>query len=326
MQAGHVHPGAGWGQTQTRATAGDGLLWINWIWAWENPHSDKTISGVRFEPISGTLIVSALSAGEASCQPLRWQSRRKACFTLPEGDAFHPDLDEQGLLQQIQIDMGQVISATPRLLYPNDNWPESDNNEIPAKSENEVLLEYTAHPDACFHFADGSTAPLAEIANTPATGPVQLVPPATQVVKLRAVEQEGGRPVPVKLHIHGKWGEYLAPSDRHRIINPAWFEDYGVDFVHHDPEAPDRPHSCTYIPGETTVRLPLGKVYVEVSKGFEIRPIRRAFEVTPETDEITIEMEKVLPWRERGWVTADTHVHFLSPMSALLEGAAEGGF
>jgi len=32
----------------------------------------------------------------------------------------------------------------------------------------------------------------------------------------------------------------------------------------------------------------------------------------------------VLPWREQGWVTADTHVHFLSPMSALLEGSGEG--
>ena len=39
---------------------------------------------------------------------------------------------------------------------------------------------------------------------------------------------------------------------------------------------------------------------------------------------MVIEVEKVLPWRERGWVTADTHVHFLSPGSALLEGAGEG--
>jgi len=37
-----------------------------------------------------------------------------------------------------------------------------------------------------------------------------------------------------------------------------------------------------------------------------------------------VEIEKVLPWREKGWVTADTHVHFLSPLSAMLEGAAEG--
>ena len=35
-------------------------------------------------------------------------------------------------------------------------------------------------------------------------------------------------------------------------------------------------------------------------------------------------MEKVLPCERRGWVTADTHVHFLSPATALLEGAAEG--
>ncbi len=61
-----------------------------------------------------------------------------------------------------------------------------------------------------------------------------------------------------------------------------------------------------------------------MAKGFEIRPVRQVIEVTPDTQEITIEIEKVLPWRERGWVTADTHVHFPSPMTALLEGAAEG--
>ncbi len=122
----------------------------------------------------------------------------------------------------------------------------------------------------------------------------------------------------VKLHVHGEAGEYLAPLDRHRIVNPAWFEDYSVDFSHNGL------HACTYISGETRLKLPLGKVYIEISKGFEIRPIRRTIEVTPETDSITIEIGRSLNWRERNWVTADTHVHFLSPISALLEGAAEG--
>jgi hypothetical protein len=72
------------------------------------------------------------------------------------------------------------------------------------------------------------------------------------------------------------------------------------------------------------LKLPLGKVYVEISRGFEIRPVRRVVEVTPATQEIVIEVERVLPWREKGWVTADTHVHFLSPVTALLEGSAEG--
>jgi hypothetical protein len=124
--------------------------------------------------------------------------------------------------------------------------------------------------------------------------------------------------VPVKLHVHGEAGEYLAPEDRHRILNPAWFEDYSADFPHRGI------HACTYIDGQTIIRLPLGKVYVEVSKGFEIRPVRRVIEITPETREVMIEIEKVLRWREAGWVTADTHVHFLSPVTALLEGSAEG--
>jgi hypothetical protein len=114
--------------------------------------------------------------------------------------------------------------------------------------------------------------------------------------------------------------------DRHRIPNSAWFEDYSVDFVHGggwDGKGVN-PHYCTYIPGETTIDLPLGQVYVEISKGFEIRPMRKVVEVTADTEEIVVEIEKVLPWREKGWVTADTHVHFLSPMSALLEGSAEG--
>jgi hypothetical protein len=85
-----------------------------------------------------------------------------------------------------------------------------------------------------------------------------------------------------------------------------------------------RLHAGTYINGETVVKLPLGRVYIEVSKGFEIRPQRSAVEVTPETQEILIELDRLLPWREHGWVTADTHVHFLSPMSAMLEGAGEG--
>jgi hypothetical protein len=83
-------------------------------------------------------------------------------------------------------------------------------------------------------------------------------------------------------------------------------------------------HDCTYIPGETEIDLPIGKVYIEVSKGYEIRPVRLTADVAPNTDVIDIELDRVLKWRSRGWVSADTHVHFLSPMTGLLEGSAEG--
>ena len=310
--------GRKWGWSQTRVSGDDYGPWVNWLWAWENPTPEKEITAIRFEPQAGALVLSAIAAGDASELPLRWQTRRKAVLTLPEGETFAPDLDQDGLLAQIRLDMGQVISAGLRPDYPNDRWGESYNNQIPKLSTQEVLLEYTAHPDACFHLANGGWIPVAQLVSGQAGVELQPVPAAGQRVRLVVVERGSTRPVAVKLHVHGSQGEYLAPLDRHRIINPFWFEDYSVDFTHR------ARHPGTYISGETTLDLPLGQVFVEVSKGFEIRPVRIMVEIRPDTEEVVIEVDKVLPWREQGWVSADTHVHFLSPVSALLEGAGEG--
>ena len=334
-RAGHEQPTPSWGWSQTRVVPADDGPWVNWLWAWENPHPEKAITGFRFEPATGVIVISAISAGDVATLPLRWQSRRKACLILPEGEPFRPELDGDGLLEQIRIDLGQVISATPRLVYPHDAWPDSYNNQLPELSvaAREILIEYTAHPEACFHLsgpAGGRVVPVSEVEGagldgTAPAGGIHPVAPAEQTVTLRVVERGRTQPVPVKLHIHGAWGEYLAPVDRHRILNPAWFEDTSADFAHIlSGDDWVRGHACAYIRGETAIKLPLGKVYIEVSKGFEIRPVRKVVEITPETQEIEIELEKVLPWREQGWVTADTHVHFLSPMTAMLEGAAEG--
>ncbi len=318
MRAHHEQVSSNWGGSQTRASAADGGPWVNWLYAWENPHPRKAIVGLRFEPQAGVVILSAVSAGKAASHPLRWETRAKAILRLRKSEPFDPMLDDSGLLAQLQLDMGQVISATKRFIYPNESWGETYNNKLPEISEREVLVEYTAHPEARFHLAKGRTVPLKTLSPTATRAPLAYVSPATQRVTIRVVEKATRKTIPVKLHLHGEAGEYLAPVDRHRLPNLAWFEDYSVDFSHNGR------HHCTYIPGKTQVDLPLGRVYLEVSKGFEIRPVRKVFSVTPQTDEIVIELEKVLPWREKGWVSADTHVHFLSPNSALLEGAAEG--
>ena len=315
---------ADWGRTQTRVNSGEGSPWENWLWAWENPQPEKLVVGFRFEPLSGLTVISAISAGSTAAHPLRWVARQKACLVLAEGEEFQPDLDPDGLLKQVQIDLGQVISAAQRLDYPNASWAETCNNQLPGLSSREILIEYTAHPQACFHLAGPAGTRVLPVSGD-AGIQLQVVPPARQAVTLRVVERGSRKPVPVKLHIHGEWGEYLAPVDRHRILNITWFEDYSVDFGHIENFGETaRAHATTYINGETLVNLPAGRVYIEVSKGFEIRPVRKVVEVTAETQEIEIEIERVLPWRAKGWVTADTHVHFLSPITALLEGSAEG--
>jgi hypothetical protein len=310
---------AEWGGVQTRVNTNDRATWINWLWAWENPNPEKKIKGFRFEPFNKSpLVLSAISVGNVRSNPLRWNPRQKAILSLPKGTAFNPVPDRKGLLPQIQIDLGQVISATQALYYPNQDWPQSYNNKIPVNSENEIIIEYTAHPDATFHLPDQPPIPVSSLIKNENAQLIRSLNPAHQKIKIRVIEKNNGKIVPVKFHAHGESGEYLASVDRHRQPNYDWFEDYSVDFVHQGT------HNCTYITGETLINLPQGKVYIEVSKGFEITPIRKVFEISPETEVITIEIEKALYWREKGWVTADTHVHFLSPGSAMLEGSAEG--
>ena len=79
----------------------------------------------------------------------------------------------------------------------------------------------------------------------------------------------------------------------------------------------------SYVAGECVVDLPLGTVYVEITRGYEIAPIaHRRSRSTPTTERAHVRAGAGRShWRERGWVTADTHVHFLSPQTALLEGS-----
>ena len=318
IRASHEQTNPGWGWSQTRATFPDMGAWMTWLWALRNPHPEKRVVGFRFEPVKGPLVLCAVTAGYTAEPPLRWRVRRKAILRLPRGTEFDPKVDEQGRLAQIRLDLGQVISAYPRPKYPDKDWARTYNNRLPEMSKTEILVEYTSHPEARFHLANGKAVPVVALEKKGKVGPMEAVKPSHQMVAIRVVQKGSRKPVAVKLHLHGAGGEYLAPVDRHRIPNAAWFEDYSVDFSH------GGIHYCSYIDGETRALLPQGRVFVEVSKGFEIRPIRQVVQVTRATKEIVVEVEKVLPWREKGWVTADTHVHFLSPPSAVLEGAGEG--
>jgi len=320
MAAGET-PREFFGNSQTRI-GGDspGLAANYWIYALENENPDKPINGIRFVPSDGALLVFGMSVTMLKENPLRWGRRKKALLTLPE-DITAGRPNEFGRYPGLGIDLGQIISVTNKLDYDNQNWEQSYNNKPGTRLENQVIVEYCAHPDACFTVGEEKqlSFPVSigeEIDNDGFS--LKPISPAEQKVTIRIVMADSKKQVAVKLHIHGEEGEYLAPVDRHRIPNPFWFEDYSVDHI------ANGSHFCTYVDGETDVKLPLGNVYIEVFKGFEIKPIRRVYTVTPETEEIVIEVEKLLPWREKGWVSADTHVHFLSPNSALLEGAGEG--
>ncbi len=162
-EADEMVPNHMWGDFQKLATAVDKFQpWLNWLWAWENPHPEKEIVGIRFEPILGSVLVFGITAGNVSSSPIRWEKRRKVHFSLPKGEKFNHAHTANGDWNQIQLDMGKVISIRPQTIYPNESWEHTYNNCLPKISNSQVLVEYTAHPEASFHFSDGRTVSLRE--------------------------------------------------------------------------------------------------------------------------------------------------------------------
>lgn len=284
-----------------------------WLYALPNPHPEKPLRRIICTPKEERSLIYAISYTNLTDHPLRPGVRQKLVLSLPEG----AKLNALGELEEIDIDLGSVISARAVLDYDRERWLSAEPNVQPIKPDQRVVVEYAAHPMARLYVATGPETHAVYDLSSRSNNGLVAVNAANRPVRLRVVEKGSGKPVAVRLHMHGQAGEYLPPKGYHRKVNPYWFEDNYGEFV-------NSLNQYCYIPGECVADLPLGEVFIEIKRGYEIKPIRTSFTVTSETEELTFELERVLRWREKGWVTADTHVHFLSPQTARLEGEAEG--
>jgi hypothetical protein len=287
-----------------------------WLYALPNPDPAKPIRQVRLAPRGQRSVVYGLAWTRLDEHPLRPGLRQKLLLDLPPGARLNPLNQYEGLA----LDLGTVISADQALNYNSAQWAGRAPESQPVPSEKTVLVEYVAHPAARL-VVDGAGGanggPVTyELARPDLSGLVPVAP-ARRPVRLRLVERGSAVPVPARLHLHGAAGEYLPLRGHHRHVSSYWFDDNYAEFV-------TGRNAYSYVPGECVVDLPLGDVFVEASRGYEVLPLRRALTVTPQTDEITLELDRALAWRAAGWVTADTHVHFITPQTAWLEGAAEG--
>ena len=307
-----VTKGFGFGECR-HASARDsgedvGLLWI---YALPSPSPEEPIEALVLAPRGERSAVYAVTLTDLAEHPLRPGVRQKVRLDLPAGVALNPI----GELDDVAADLGTVISARAVLEYDAERWLGDEPSVQPKRSTDAVVVEYVAHPAARLHVGSGEGQVVYELGTPPAG--LTVVPASDRPVRVRIVDAETGAPVPVRLHFHGETGEYLPPRGHHRRVNGAWFEDSYGEFV-------AGAHEFAYVDGDCIVDLPLGTVHLEITRGYEIAPLRRTLTISAETETLTFELERVLRWRERGWVAADTHVHFLSPQTALLEGRAEG--
>ena len=306
-------PAAGYGRGETRHSSGrDAYSEHIWLYALPNPFPERAIAAIRCLPKDERALIYGISATRVSEHPLRAQVRRKLALTTPPGVEFN----RIGELDMVDIDLGYVISARAKLEYDRDAWFGDATHVQPTPSEQVAIIEYAAHPEAKLYLGDAKGKRFTFDLSQFQPGALLEVAEARRLIKVKVVDA-AGKPLAARIHFHGGAGEYLPPRGNHRRVNRNWFEDNYGEFA-------NQLNQYAYIHGHCEVEAPMGEVFVEISRGYEIKPYRGSIDVKADSDEFVFELERVLDWRERGWVTADTHVHFLSPQTALLEGAAEG--
>jgi hypothetical protein len=326
-QLGRALP-VGYGRAEVRVSSGRDAsgLQTAWIYALPNPSPDNMIVGLQLAAAAGEqLAIYAITTTQLTEHPLRPGTRRKAMLNLPDG----LELNAADEIEEIGVDLGTVISARGAVSYDAEAWAGHAPEVQPQRSARQVLVEYVAHPQARLYLGapgpDRLELALADLEREAGrsagvagvTGVGGAVAAAERPVHIRVVERGSSQPVAVRFHAHGQYGEYLPPKGYHRKVNTGWFEDNYAEFA-------SGANQYAYIPGECTIDLPVGEVAVEISRGYEVTPLRTTVLIASDTSELNFELERTLDWRSRGWITADTHVHFLSPQTALLEGAAEG--
>ena len=181
------------------------------------------------------------------------------------------------------------------------------------------VVDIAVAPDAVVRFGDWElpAARLDERAVSP-DGRIAIQPLAPRDVRVEVTVTDGstGEATPARVRFVAADGRYLPPLGHREEVNPGIFEDSGADLILGG-------DTYAYVPGTFEIDLPPGAVEIEVVKGFDHRAVRTALIVDPTTRRLDIPLERPIDLRPAGWQTADPHVHFISPSTALLQAAAE---
>ncbi len=323
-----THPGEAWGRAQMSASQGSGQYWV---YALPNPRPEAELRGVRLESTGDTVVaIAGMTLYHGQEHPLKRKRLESFRITLAANGTAAEDV-------ALAVDLGILARRYQVRPFDPAAWtgdplaepsgPPSDPMGGPSGADSEpdprqLIVDMTASADATLTVGD-KDVPLRpayeEGASQSADGAVrvELLTPDKTWVHTVVRDAATGQPTPVRVHFRAPDGRYFPPYGHRHEVNEYWFQDYGNDLKIGDTE-------YAYVDGTFQGELPVGDVYVELSKGFEYRPIRQKVTIKPGQRELSLTLERPLDWRGRGWMTADTHVHFLSPTTAWLQGQAEG--
>ena len=272
-------------------------------------------TGLRVTPLGGgrpgtDIVIAAVTLFSGTADPLVLAPRRQVLVT-GAGDGL-PD-----------VDLGLAIRSLPLAPARPDAGPIGWGRRAPgAESAPDAgrarrVFDLALAPDARVVFGDWTVAAAdlrAGVGSPDGRTRIEPLPAADVRVDVRITAD--GEASPARVRFVAADGRYLPPLGHRDEVNPGIFEDSGAGLILGG-------DTYAYVPGRFEIDLPLGAVEVEVVKGFDHRPVRMTLTVAPETHELAIALDRPIDLRAAGWRTADPHVHFLSPSTALLQAAAE---
>ena len=262
-----------------------------------------------------SVVVAGLTLFDGTADPLVLSGRRQVLVEGTGGAAP-------------EVDLGMVIQSRPAALAPAGRtshggpigWGHREpgaTDPAEAADGSPVVVDIAMAPDATLSFGGWRVAAadlVAPLRDPGGTISIQPLAPADVRVEVRITAD--GEVAPARVRFVAADGRYLPPLGHREEVNPATFEDTGAGLILGG-------DTYAYVPGTFSIDLPPGAVEVEVVKGFDHRPIRMEIVVDETTRELELELERAIDLRAAGWVSADPHVHFLAPSTALLQAAAE---
>ncbi|MDP6126269.1 MAG: hypothetical protein QGH20_11015, partial [Candidatus Latescibacteria bacterium] len=311
-----------WGPVEKVQPVDQSVAAASWsIYALPNPNPDSRIAKLQIRPSgAATIGIGGLTLFHGASHPLRHQ--RLETVAISSGDPDFSPADAEA-----NVDMGVVArqrTSTPFdpdewLSTPTPGWGEDADVE---HSGDNLLLDVTANNDAILT-VDGHELDVGEIYSTGSASSAdgklhaRAVKTERTWANVKIVDAATGKPTPARVHFRSSDGRYFPPYGHRHEVNDNWFEDYGADLKLGST-------NYAYADGQFPMELPVGDVYAEISKGFEYQAKRVKLNIAPGQRELEISLDRSVDLRPEGWITADSHTHFITPDTAWLEAQAEG--
>jgi hypothetical protein len=296
--------------------ADDALLWLCTI---ELPPGSEPAT-LRLEPLAGgrpgsDIVVAAVTLFRGSGDPLVRSPR--FAVRVDGLDGRSPEVDLGTIIRSVPV-------ATPRAGDGDVATVAGWGTPRVAPGGSTVgprVVDLSLAPDALVSLGDWQVPGRDLLAGNAPRDPagrrsIEVLPAPRVPVEVDIVDRTTGERIPGRVRFTAADGRYLPPVGHRDEINPAFFEDTGGDLILGTA-------AYAYVPGRFAVDLPVGSVDVEAVGGFDRLPYRARVEVDPATRRIDLPLDRAIDLHAGRWVTADTHVHFLAPSTALLQAAAE---